>query len=96
MIDKLGAELETLDPKKAKEYGIDGGVVVKKINQGAIDDQTRMRDGFIITEANGKTVKSIDDLKNIIGTGSQVTIKGIYPGYTEPFEYPLELDDSAE
>jgi len=96
MIDKLGAELETLDPKKAKEYGIDGGVVVKKINQGAIDDQTRMRDGFIITDANGKAVKSVDDLKNVIGTGSQVTIKGIYPGYTEPFEYPLVLDDSAE
>src|SRR6185312_10235939 len=41
MIDKLGAELQTLDPKKAKEYGIDGGVVVRKINEGAINDQTR-------------------------------------------------------
>ena len=58
MIDKLGAELQTLDPKKAKDYGIDGGVVVRKINEGAINDQTRMRDGFIITKANGKEVKS--------------------------------------
>jgi Trypsin-like serine proteases, typically periplasmic, contain C-terminal PDZ domain len=96
MIDKLGAQLETLDPKKAKEYGITGGVVVKKINEGAINDQTRMRDGFIITKANGKDVKSIDDLKNVIGSDKQVTITGIYPGYSEPFEYPLVLDDSAE
>jgi Do/DeqQ family serine protease len=96
MIDKLGAELQTLDPKKAKEYGIDGGVVVRKINEGAINDQTRMRDGFIITKANGKDVKSVDDLKNIIGNNKDVTITGIYPGYSEPFEYPLELDDSAE
>jgi len=96
MIDKLGAELQTLDPKKAKDYGIDGGVVVRKINEGAINDQTRMRDGFIITKANGKNVKSVDDLKNIIGTDKQVTITGIYPGYSEPFEYPLVLDDSAE
>ena len=26
----------------------------------------------------------------------QVTIEGIYPGYSEPFEYPLVLDDTAE
>jgi serine protease Do len=96
MIDKLGAELQTLDPRKAKDYGINGGVVVRKINEGAINDQTRMRDGFVITKANGKEVKSIDDLRNVIGSDKQVTITGIYPGYSEPFEYPLVLDDSPE
>jgi Do/DeqQ family serine protease len=96
MIDNLGAELQTLDSKKAKEYGLTGGVVVKKINEGAINDQTRMRDGFIITKANGKRVNSIDDLKNIIGSDKQVTIEGVYPGYSEPFQYPLDLDDSGE
>ncbi len=63
MVDKLGAELETLDPAKAKQLGLPGGVVVKKINQGALNDQTRMRDGFIITKVNGKNVKTLDDLK---------------------------------
>jgi S1-C subfamily serine protease len=96
MIDKLGADLTTLDAGKAKEYGISGGVVVRKINEGAINDQTRMRDGFIITKANGKEVKSVDDLKAVIGTDKDVTIEGIYPGYNEPFEYPLVLDDAAE
>ncbi len=96
MLDKLGADLVTLDPKKAKEYGINGGVIVKKINEGAINDQTRMRDGFIITKANGKDVKSVDDLKTIIGNDKQVTIEGIYPGYSEPFQYPLVLDDSDQ
>ena len=96
MIDKLGADLATLDVSKAKEYGINGGVVVRKINEGAINDQTRMRDGFIITKANGKEVKSVDDLKAVIGTDKEVTIEGIYPGYNEPFEYPLVLDDAAE
>jgi serine protease Do len=96
MIDKLGADLTTLDPAKAKEYGLSGGVVVRKINEGAINDQTRMRDGFIITKANGKEVKSVDGLKAIIGTDKQVTIEGIYPGYNEPFEYPLVLDDAGE
>ena len=95
MIDKFGAELITLDSKQAKNYGILGGVIVKKIRDGAINDQTRMRDGFIITKANGKTVTSVDDLKTIIGTSKEVKIEGVYPGYDELFEYPLVLDQSG-
>lgn len=95
-IDRLGADLMTLDAKKAKEFGLNGGVVVRKINEGAINDQTRMRDGFIITKANGKEVKSVEDLKKVIGDSKEVTITGVYPGYNQPFEYPLELDDSGE
>ena len=93
MIDKLGADLVNLDPKIAKQNNLSGGVVVMKIKDGAINDQTRMRDGFIITMANGKEVKSVDDLKAIIGDKPEVTIEGVYPGYNEPFEYPLILND---
>lgn len=96
MVDKLGAELETLDPAKAKQYGLSGGVVVKKINEGALNDQTRMRDGFIITKVNGKTVNTLEDLKNQIGTQTDITITGVYPGYNEPFEYPITLDNTPE
>lgn len=96
MLDKLGAELQTLDPQKAKSLGLSGGVVVKKINEGALNDQTRMRDGFIITKVNGKEVKNLDDLRNQIGTQTDITISGVYPGYNEPFEYPLTLDNTPE
>ncbi len=92
MIDKLGADLTDLDPKIARENNLSGGVVVMKIKDGAINDQTRMRDGFIITMANGKVVKTVADLKTIIGDKPEVTIQGVYPGYNEPFEYPLILN----
>ncbi|MEP7232615.1 MAG: trypsin-like peptidase domain-containing protein [Ginsengibacter sp.] len=95
-LDKFGADLVTLDPKKAKEYGLPGGIIVKKINEGAINDQTRMRDGFIITKVDGKDVKSVDELKAAVGNSKQVTITGYYPGYSEPYDYPLVLDDSGE
>ncbi len=95
MIDKLGADLITLDGKKAKDYGLAGGVVVKKINSGAIDNQTRMRDGFIITKANGKPVTSVAELKGIIGSSKEVKVEGVYPGYNEIFEYPLTLEDTT-
>jgi len=95
MIDRLGAELITLDSKKAKEFGLDGGVVVRKISEGAINNQTRMRDGFIITKANGKSVTSVQDLKGVIGNSKEVKVEGVYPGTNEIFEYPLSLDDAA-
>ena len=95
MIDRLGADLVTLDSRQARNYGLSGGVVVRKINDGAINNQTRMRDGFIITKANGKEVKSVEDLQAVIGNSKDVRIEGIYPGNNEPFEYPLTLEDAA-
>jgi Do/DeqQ family serine protease len=92
-ISKLGAELVTLDAKKAKEYGIAGGVVVKKINPGALSDQTRMRDGFIIVKVDGKDVKSVDDFKKITGDETSLTISGFYPGYDGLYDYPISLGD---
>lgn len=91
--DLLGADLVSLDSKKAKDFGIGGGVVVKKVNEGgAIYNQTRMKDGFVILKANNKDVKSVDDLKTIIGNNKNVTISGFYPGYDGLYEYPLSLD----
>ena len=90
--DLLGANLVTLDTKKAKEYGISGGVIVKKINDGALNDQTRMKDGFVILKINDKEVKSLEDLKTAIGANKNVTISGFYPGYDGMYEYPITLD----
>ena len=93
IIDNLGAQLVTVDAKKAKEYGIGGGVMVKKINDGALNDQTRMKDGFVILKINDKEVKSLEDLKTIIGTNKNITISGFYPGYDGMYEYPITLSE---
>ncbi len=91
--DKLGADLATLDAKKAKEYGVSGGVLVKKIKpEGAIDKQSRMKDGFVILKINDKTVSSLDELKKTIGTEKDITVSGFYPGYDGLYEYPLSLE----
>ena len=60
--DKLGADLETLDKKKAQQYDIDGGVLVKKIKEGGPFSRTRMQDGFVITSINGMDVTTIEEL----------------------------------
>jgi len=92
-LDGLGADFGNLDPKKAKEYGIPGGVVVKKINSGALNDQTRMKDGFVIIKVNDNDVKNVEELKKAIGTNKNITISGFYPGYDGVYEYPIALGD---
>lgn len=91
LVESLGADLATLDSKKAKDYGINGGVVVKKINGGALNDQTRMKDGFVILKINDKDVKTVDELKAAVGANKTITISGFYPGYDGVYEYPITL-----
>lgn len=92
-LSKLGADFATLDAKKVKEYGVNGGVVVKKINaDGALSNQTRMRDGFIILKVNETDVKNTDDLKKIIGNSKSFTISGFYPGYDGVYDYPISIE----
>jgi serine protease Do len=91
LADLLGADFVALDEKKAREYGVAGGVFVKKIKEGAINDQTRMKDGFVILKVNNKEVKSLTELKDAIGSDKSITISGFYPGYDALYEYPISL-----
>jgi S1-C subfamily serine protease len=96
IMEAIGADLATLDAKKAKDYGVSGGVVVKKINKGAFNDQTRMKDGFVILKVNDANVKSVDEFKAAIGTNKNITISGFYPGYDGIYDYPISLDDDGQ
>ncbi len=93
ILEKLGADFEMVDKKIAAANEITGGVVVKKIKEGAFKN-SRIQEGFVITAVNGKEVKTVEDLKavliNIKGTAY---FDGIYPGYTESYRYPVKLDD---
>ncbi len=90
----LGAEFTTLDKKRAQDLGIDGGIVVKKIKAGIINDQTRMRDNFIILKVDGKAVKSVEEFDAAVNNKGTVTISGFYPGYDALYEYPIILNSN--
>ncbi len=93
VLETLGADFTTLESKKAKEYGVAGGVIVKKINEGALNDQTRMKDGFIILKVNDKEIKSVEEMKAAVGNNKTITISGFYPGYDGIYEYPISLGE---
>ncbi len=93
--DMLGAELETLDARKATQYEIEGGVLVKKIKAGGAFSKTKMESGFIITSVNGITITSMQELAQAIKSlkGESMQLEGIYPGYEGIYRYPLNLDE---
>jgi S1-C subfamily serine protease len=91
-VDAFGADLVTLDAKRAKEFGVSGGVIVKKIKDGVLNDQTRMKDGFIILKVNDKNIASLEELKQAVANKKTVTISGFYPGYEGLYEYPVSLE----
>ena len=93
--EKLGAELETIDKKKADKYSIDGGIVIKSIKKDSPLGRTRMQEGFIITSVNGMDVSNTEELSRALSSlkGESIQLEGIYPGYEGVYRYPLNLDD---
>jgi serine protease Do len=93
-IDVLGADLANLDAKKLKEYGISGGVLIKKVKEGGIiEKQSRMRDGFVIIKVNEAPVNNVEEFKKAVGQNKDIVISGFYPGYEGLYEYPFSLEN---
>lgn len=97
VLEKLGAELASVDPKTAAANEIAGGVVVKRINEGLLR-KSRMQEGFIITSINDQPLKNLPDLERAIAAnkGRKIKVEGIYPGYEGTYAYPLDLTEVKE
>jgi serine protease Do len=94
---QLGAQLENLDPKKAAEYGIDGGVVIKNLDaKGLLKSQNpSMKNGLVIIRVNGTEISNIDQLSQMLDQSSESTvIQGFYPGYEGLINYVINRNDN--
>src|SRR5690349_22408043 len=92
VMDKLGAELGTLDKKTANELGVTGGVEIKSIGQSGLLSKVRVNEGFVILKANNEKINSVDDLRKVLESASgSVKVEGIYPGYEGVYNFILNL-----
>jgi Do/DeqQ family serine protease len=81
-IDQLGVEFADLDAKELKKLGLAGGVKVKKIKPGIIMKETDMKEGFVITKLDKKTVNNVKELEEALKTKKEgVLVEGQYPDY---------------
>ena len=88
----MGCELKELDSKTARKLGIEGGVKVIKLNEGKLKHYTQMREGFIITHTNNKTVKTIEDfIKLLEDKEGGIMIAGIYEEIPGRYYYAFGL-----
>ncbi len=93
VIEQLGATFEDLDKNKAVQLHLQSGVVVKQLGQGILTDQTRIKEGFIITKVNTTKVSTVEELKQAIkNAGNSAVISGVYPNQPET-EYQYALND---
>lgn len=95
VLDKLGADFETVSKDDAKEMNIKGGVIIKSIGNRGLLSKVRIQDGYVITKANGKDVANVDELKKILeGASGTVKFEGIYPGYDGVYPIVINLDSA--
>lgn len=93
VVEQLGASFEELDKNKAAQLGIENGVMVKNLGQGILTDQTRIKEGFIITKVNNTKVGTVEELKTAIrNAGNSAIISGVYPDQPQS-EYQYALND---
>lgn len=94
VLDKLGAQLQTLTKKQATDLDVKGGVLVKSITENGLMDKSRVQEGFIILKANGQEVTSVEDFQKVLekATGT-VKLEGVFSGYEGVYTYPLRLNN---
>lgn len=82
VLTKLGATFQDLSSSVARDMGIRGGVIVKKLEKTSLLSlQTNIREGFIITKVNNIPVTNTEELKKALERfqGEGVLVEGRYP-----------------
>ncbi|HPG32403.1 MAG TPA: PDZ domain-containing protein, partial [Lentimicrobium sp.] len=82
----LGANLTPVSDDLKSDLDLDYGVQVNSIREGKLRN-AGVRQGFIITQIDGKPVKSVKDLGNAIESKKKggILIEGIYPNRTRAY-----------
>ena len=62
----LGVSVQDVDSQVTEMYGIPEGVYVAEVTKGSAAEKAGIKQGYIITEFDGESVKSASDLKNML------------------------------
>ncbi len=95
--ENLGVELGELSAADKQKIGVSGGAVVKRIYDGAIAEDTQMREGFVVLKVNERKVNSINDFKAAIKEAKEngdegVMICGTYQSASRTTCYGVSIE----
>jgi len=96
IIDKLGADLQTISKESAKELGINGGVLIKSIGTRGLLSKVRVQEGFVIMKANNQEVNNVEQLRKVLENArGSVKVEGLYPGYEGVYNFVLNMSGGS-
>jgi serine protease Do len=93
-VASLGINLEDIDDKELKALDLKSGVRVKDLENGKVAKYTEMREGFIITQIDGKPVtsaKQANDLLSRKNPGEAIMFSGVYENFSREYIYALRM-----
>jgi Do/DeqQ family serine protease len=92
VLDKLGADLQTISKEMAKELGVNGGVMIRSIGSSGLLSKVRVQEGFVIIKADNQQITTLDDLRKVLDAATApVKIEGMYPGYEGVYNFMLNV-----
>lgn len=92
ILNVLGAEFEEIEPATAQKLNIEGGIKVKRLFAGKLMKHTDIKEGFIITKAGDKAIKSVEDLREVLeNKEGGVLLEGIYENIPGIYYYAFGL-----
>lgn len=77
VIGVLGGRFADAGARLSRELDIEGGVRVLLVKPGGMLARARVREGFVITHINDRTVRTVGDLQRM--TDKVLSIDGVYP-----------------
>lgn len=89
----LGASFKKLDAK-FKRSGIDSGVEIIELKDGALKN-AGIKKNFIILRIQNEKISSVDDIKRVLsneGIGSEIEVEGIYPDGRYIYVYKVKVE----
>jgi len=90
----LGLELQDIDTKELKSLDLENGIKIKSLGNGKLARYTDIREGFIITKVNDKSIKSVKEFNALLETkkaGDLIILTGTYEDYPREFNYAFRM-----
>jgi Do/DeqQ family serine protease len=93
-VASLGLSLEDIEAKDLRALELRNGVRVKDLANGKVAKYTDMREGFIITQIDGKpatSAKQVNDLLSKKSPGETIMFSGVYENFSREYIYALRM-----
>lgn len=90
--NKLGVGLSPASDASKKKFNLNNGVMVTSIRKGKLFDQMNIQKGTIITQINGQSVNSTNDVDEAlkVGKNNMILIVGVAPnGAHITYQFPI-------